>query len=132
MIYLIGIILYILFAHFISDFVMQTNEMAQNKSISNYWLTKHVIEYGKGLLIFSILFTLSNLIFFNVQFFGLRVIIYIIINMGLHWVTDYFTSRQTKKLFSQKKTHKFFIVIGFDQFIHMFCLLMTFYLIFLQ
>jgi hypothetical protein len=51
---------------------------------------------------------------------------YAIANGVLHFVTDYFTSRQTSRLYSEGKIHEFFVVVGFDQAIHLTCLAVTF------
>lgn len=129
MIYVILAILYILTTHFVADFIMQTNEMAKGKSTSIKWLTIHIISYLKG-------FILSALIFYLfIGLFGYTIspwflITYCFSNAVLHWVTDYFTSKQTKKLWEQERVHDFFIMIGLDQLIHTTCLLVTFYLFF--
>ena len=117
-------VLYILFWHWVADFLAQTREMAINKSTSNYWLTRHIIAYGNHLLYGSIPLLVLGL--WVGQNFALGILIYIIVNMVLHWVTDYFTSRWTSKLWKKQDIHNFFIVIGLDQFIHVLCLLLTF------
>jgi len=43
-----------------------------------------------------------------------------------HWVTDYFTSKWTSRLWEEKQVHNFFVVIGLDQLIHATSLLITF------
>lgn len=133
MIYTIGFILYILTAHFVSDFIMQTDEMAKGKSTSIYWLNRHILSYGSTLayfLIFNNIVLLLNGVYDpNVYVLGLT---YVIINMGLHWVTDYFTSKQTSRLWAEQKVHDFFVMIGLDQLIHATCLIITFYLLFSQ
>ena len=127
-----SIILYILFAHFVSDFVMQTHEMATQKSTSIKWLTRHIISYGFGLFILSVVFVIISILCGNncIEYTP-RILLYIGLNMGLHWVTDYFTSKETSRLWGLKKVHDFFVMIGFDQFLHQASLLITFYLIFL-
>lgn len=121
---MIWVILYILFWHWVADFVEQTHDMAINKSKSNKWLTKHIIAYGNALLFGSI-----PLLIFGV-FFGHNwafvIVIYVIVNMILHWITDYFTSRWTSKLWAENDVYNFFVVIGLDQFIHICCLLLTY------
>lgn len=117
------LVLYMLFTHFVSDFIMQTDEMAKGKSTSIKWLTLHILMYGLVMLGFLSPLLLVGFIF------SLKLVLvvlgYIIVNMILHWITDYFTSRQTKRLFEAQKIHEFFVVIGLDQYIHTFCLLTT-------
>jgi hypothetical protein len=129
---MIGIILYILFIHFVADFIMQTDEQAKGKSTCNYWLTMHILSYGKTML-FSGVFYVLIMFLYGINLFHLIPLLigYVTLNMGLHWVTDYFTSRQTKKLWEAKKVHHFFVMIGFDQFIHSVCLIGTYWLLFL-
>ena len=94
----------ILYAHFLADFVFQTRYMAENKSKSIKVLSLHILEY------FSIM--LIALYFFDVS------ILFIAWNSIAHFVVDYFTSKLTSKLWAEKRVHDFFVVIGFDQFLH--------------
>ena len=100
-------ILVLVWLHFFSDFVLQTDYMALNKSKSNKVLATHVLLY-------SILFL----------FFGFW---FAVINGILHFCTDWITSRWTSRLWSQEKRHQFFVVIGLDQAIHLTCLFTTYY-----
>ena len=132
------IIMYILICHFIADFVMQTREMAINKSSSTYWLSRHIFAYGNTLL-FSGFFGVLIMYLFGTNLFHLIPLIigYVLLNAGLHWVTDYFTSKQTTRLYMKeiKKTepnyHNFFVMIGLDQAIHIICLIGTYIWIFI-
>lgn len=126
-------IIYILIAHFFGDFVMQSNEMAKGKATSIYWLTRHVFSYCKTFFVFSILYFFILILCGGKCDIGLAwlIILYIFINSILHWVTDYFTSKQVKKFFDKNDYHNGFIVIGIDQVIHMITLILSFYFIFL-
>lgn len=121
---MIYIILYIVFIHWVADFVAQTDEMARGKSTSIKWLTRHVVAYGNvfgaGALPFLIYYIIKG------ENHGILIVSYILLNMGLHWITDYFTSKQTSKLWAKGEVHNFFVVVGFDQFIHMACLILTY------
>src|SRR4051812_6679636 len=103
-------ILLLIWFHFVSDFLLQTDSMALNKSSSNKWLVLHVLVYG---------------IPFHI-FFGWK---YALFNVVAHFVTDYCTSRATTKLYKAGQRHWFFVVIGLDQAIHMTCLLLSYGLI---
>ena len=92
-------ILIILFLHFVADFVLQSDQMAQNKSKSNYWLGYHVLVY-------MIPFVLVC---------GWQ---YALLNGVAHFAVDYCTSRISSRFWAQKKIHYFFVTIGFDQFLH--------------
>ena len=93
------IVLAIIWLHFISDFILQNDKMALNKSSSSLWLFIHSFIYG-------------------VCFFwlGLSFVMAAILS---HFLIDFFTSRWTKKLWLQNKRHWFFCVVGFDQALHL-------------
>lgn len=103
-----GWLIWILFAHFVADFICQSDWMAQNKSKEFYPLAVHIAVYSA---VISTM-TLNPL-------FG-------IINGAIHFGVDYVTSRISSGLYRNgKKIHWFFVVIGFDQFIHTATLIYT-------
>ena len=102
------VILTLLLTHWFADFVCQSDWMAQNKSKSNFPLIVHVYVYGFILFIPSLwLFPFIDM-----------VITFVILNIFLHFSTDFFTSRITSYLWKEKQVHWFFTTIGFDQFLH--------------
>lgn len=102
----------ILVCHFIGDFILQTDDMAVNKSTSNEWLTKHVIMYCFPLTIFYMVLLSTNAIT------PLAYILVLVLNFIFHWLTDYVTSRVSAKFYKAGERGKFFKMIGFDQLIH--------------
>lgn len=98
-------IILVLLLHWVGDFLFQSDWMAKNKSKSNLALLIHVSCYGIPLCLIDWRFA--------------------ILNMGLHGLTDFVTSRITSKLWEKKEVHWFFVVIGLDQFIHTACLILT-------
>lgn len=119
----------LLIVHFIADFLLQSDWMALNKSKSNIALTAHVAVYTSGFLAFGLKFAAVTFV--------------------LHWITDYFTSRATSRLwfididtqpYSElsyckmfdsvvvypNRRHWFFVMIGFDQLIHYVTLALTY------
>ena len=101
-------ILIIIWLHFIADFVLQSNWVAQNKSSYDTGaLELHVIVYAIPFL-----------------YFGW---VYAVLNAVLHYATDYLTSRETKRLWADGQVHNFFVVIGLDQAIHMTTLIATYW-----
>lgn len=100
---LVGLAL--IWVHWLADFVLQTDKQATQKSSSNYWLAKHVAVYTVCLMPFGILFALSN--------------------GALHFCIDWMTSRAARELLRQERRKAFFIVIGWDQAVHMTCLYVT-------
>jgi hypothetical protein len=105
-----GILLAVIWLHFLGDFVLQSNFMAQGKSKSMLILTFHVCVYTIPLLLLGWKYALIN---------GLA-----------HWVVDFFTSKATAYLYNKKENHWFFVVIGFDQALHMTILFLTLQYIF--
>lgn len=103
----------ILFTHWVSDFVTQSDRVAKGKSKNNFVLLEHVALYslpfyGLAYLVFGSLLTATT-------YWG--------VNMLAHFITDYVTSRINSKLYQQGKTHEFFVCVGFDQLIHVSTLL---------
>ena len=105
----------ILFTHWIADFVCQTDQMAVNKSRSNYYLCLHVIVYTWWMFALSFLYLHPTDIKTTLMWTGA--------NMVLHWVTDFWTSRINSWLWQQERRHDFFVMVGLDQLIHYTCLL---------
>lgn len=100
-------ILIIVWLHFVADFIMQSDRIAKNKSTSNVVLYQHVVLYC---IPFSIVF-------------GIK---FAAVNAALHFIIDWGTSRASSFLWANKKVHWFFVVIGFDQALHMSCLFITY------
>ena len=110
----------LLIIHWVADFIFQTHWQATNKSKNNIALSSHVAVYTACLMVFSpFLFGLS-----------LATFSFVLINGLLHFVTDYFTSRATSKLWAVGDTHNFFVIVGLDQLIHQFTLGLTAYWLF--
>jgi hypothetical protein len=128
---MVDVPLVLLAVHALADFRVQTNWQALNKSKDNWALTSHVMTY--------------SLCFFP---WGLK---FMLITFVLHWITDYFTSRQTAAnwyiqmtplqgtdpkegyrvathfaYFDEEKRPKFWGWIGLDQLIHAACLGVTY------
>lgn len=132
------IALFIIINHFFADFIFQSSKMATRKSVSNKWLTIHVLVYT--LAITPIGFYLDYCSYGHIIVVGWGVgSTWCVVNLVLHWITDYFTSRLTGFLYKkhlQNPTsgtflgetwmHWFFVVIGLDQVIHYTCLFVTY------
>jgi hypothetical protein len=106
-------ILLVIVAHWIADFVCQTDEMATRKSTSIKWLSYHVLTYT------AVMFLVLLVFWGHVNMF------WVLLNGVLHWVTDFTTSRITSWLWKQERRHDFFVIVGLDQVIHYACLFIT-------
>jgi uncharacterized membrane protein YedE/YeeE len=123
MVDLVDVIL-ILFIHFVADFLLQSREMATNKSKSLYWLSAHVIVY-------SVITGIGWSIFINPPSFGFDPFLFIVgLTFITHWVTDFCTSKLTTYFYTKEKYFEFFGVIGLDQLIHTITLLLTYQYLF--
>ena len=128
------LVLQIVFAHWVSDFVLQSGWMATNKSKNWQELLAHVATYTASMtvLMFVMAILLSDTV---IKFNMINGIIlamtptaymaWILLNGVLHLITDAVTSRITYKLWGRSKMHEFFVVVGFDQMIHYTCLFVT-------
>lgn len=116
-IYLALKIIYIAFLHFLGDFVLQSDAMAKSKSKHFDLLFAHTLTYS------------------TVFAFGLIPVLglnnaagFFCITLFIHTATDFVTSRINAKYFGIE-WHKFFLCVGFDQFLHFAQLVLTFYLL---
>lgn len=118
----IVIILSILFLHWLSDFVLQTDSQARNKSSNWESLLGHTLVYSGVFLIATLAYGASLQLPVNILLFPLITFI-------THTAIDYYTSRVNKELWDKKNVHGFFVSVGFDQFLHVAQLLLTFKLL---
>lgn len=114
------IFIYILLVHWLADFVFQTGWMAQNKSKDSWALASHILTYT---LVFTI--ALIPLTFYLAGNPSLAIS-FAFINGALHWIIDSVTSRISSSLYKQGDVYNFFVVIGFDQFLHVALLYATY------
>lgn len=120
------LVLWILAAHWVADFVFQTEHMALNKSTSNWALGKHVAAYT------AVLGVLTVVPFFNAATGNAysvmdTFILFLLLNAALHFATDFVTSRAVKLEFANENKHNGFVIIGVDQLVHHTCILLTFF-----
>ena len=112
--------LWLLIIHFIADFVLQSDWMAQNKSKSNAALGAHVLVYTGAILFGSL-----PLVFILGHDGGPLLGLWVVLNGAAHFATDYITSRINARLWAAKEVHYFFVSVGADQLIHYFTLGLT-------
>ncbi len=97
----------LLACHFVADFILQSDWMAQNKSKDWGALALHVVIYSA-----CFLWCPHPAVFFAVTF-------------GTHFCTDAITSRINSRLWQAKRVHWFFVGVGGDQLIHAATLALT-------
>jgi hypothetical protein len=123
------IIVYLLFAHFVADFVCQSREMGQKKSEYAGWLFKHL---SHQVIVFTILLS------FIVDDPG-KVVLFALANAAIHGVIDWYIWRlykysvivrkpkelfdkvcdhSNKRCFKYWEDHYFYLTIGLDQMCH--------------
>jgi Protein of unknown function (DUF3307) len=103
------IYVYLLLVHWLADFVLQNNWMAINKSKSILALLEHSVVYMGSLYALTLGAHLG----------------WAVLNGCLHLLIDYVTSKINSKLWLDKRVHGFFVSVGFDQFLHVSILLLT-------
>lgn len=110
---MIPVVLFILFIHWLADFVLQTDHQATTKSKNLKALFTHTSIYS--LCWFSLwpVLKMNTLAFIGITFLA-------------HTLTDFFTSRLNARFRHEKKEREFFISIGFDQLLHYAQLILTF------
>lgn len=108
-----------LMAHFVADFMVQTDWQARNKSKDTDALLAHICTYSAFMFGFALLV------------FGWRgAAIFIAINSPLHFGIDYGTSRWASARFAADDRRDGFMVIGFDQFLHQAVLIFSIWVIY--
>lgn len=109
------VILYILFAHWISDFILQFKWMADNKSKQITPLLAHTELYSLSMGIFILILVKSN-VFMDCGWVGLFK--FITAMFVTHTIIDFVTSKVTNYLWVNKKVRTFFDTVGLDQWLH--------------
>lgn len=117
------IVLGILFSHWVSDFVLQSDRMARDKSKDMDALLSHVAVYyiSMSVLTGSMFWYLYGA---DDSLWG-YIALWWMVNGALHIGVDFLTSRINSKLWAKGNMHNFFVSIGFDQFVHYACLFGT-------
>jgi VIT1/CCC1 family predicted Fe2+/Mn2+ transporter len=109
-------LLALLSVHFVADFVLQSDWMAQNKSQRWDALTAHVAVYTVAFLPVALYWWGNSPTTFQ----------FLVITFALHFLTDAITSRINSRLWAAKRVHAFFVGIGADQLSHAFALALAF------
>lgn len=120
-------VFFILFVHWIADFVLQTDKQAKGKSKNWSDLLDHTTMYSAAWipsLVLWLYITDTELLTI------LPIGKFVLITLVAHTITDYFTSRINSRLWQQGQVHNFFVSIGFDQLLHYAQLFLTYHYIF--
>lgn len=111
----IYILLLILFIHWVFDFIVQTRNQALNKHKCIKALLGHTAIYSLAFFVFFLTF--------NLKIAG----IFALTTFCAHTIIDYFTSKINQRYWDNKQFRKFFVLLGFDQFLHAAQLILTYY-----
>ena len=114
-----SILLTLLSVHFVADFVLQSDWMAQNKSKRWDVLAAHVGVYTLAFLP-AVLYWWGN---------SPTALHFLVVTFVLHFVTDAITSRVNSCLWAAKRVHAFFVGIGVDQLSHAYALAATYWMV---
>lgn len=97
--------------HYIADFVCQSSTIATGKATSIELLSEHIYVSWIVWVLFWPIFWI-----FNVDYD--TYLIFLLVNILFHFITDYFTSKVTHYHNSRGETKMFWNTIGFDQLCH--------------
>lgn len=111
------LVLVLVTAHFVGDFICQTDWMALNKSKRWDALFWHVMAYIPSLWIAGFFITDVSATWGPTLF--------LLVNFAAHFVQDAITSRINARLWQANQRHWFFVGIGADQLLHSVCLFIT-------
>lgn len=117
------LVIWLLFVHWVADFVCQNDKMAINKSKDWFALWDHAVIYILVLFLGIVLYE-GFYQYFTGNVFHWNPIL-VALNFPAHFITDGITSRITTWLYTKGERHWFFVVIGFDQFLHYAVLFLT-------
>lgn len=123
-------IIFLLIAHWFFDFAMQDEKDALNKNHSLKHLFNHVNEYSAGMFLSLFIYCLCIGSNFIPSF--MYALTFWCITFICHFVTDYFTSKESHKRYKANKFYGingFWSIIGFDQLLHALQILLTIYFI---
>ncbi len=106
--------------HYIADFICQTKWQQENKSCNNLALDSHIAVYSiiMGLLTTTISVYIRPFEGLNIPMFLWAFALFTILWATPHHIVDYITSRISKKYFEKKDYHMGFVIVGFDQLLH--------------
>lgn len=102
----------LMLTHWLADFALQTQEQANNKWSNSWALISHVGTYGICMSL-VLLYLMPGEFSIVCKLFACALLV------SSHYCIDYVTSKITHKLYEEKSYHDFFVVIGFDQFLHL-------------
>ena len=114
----LSLALVLVIAHFVGDFICQSDWMALNKSTRWDALAMHVGAYT---LVLGLAVAFSQCDFER----GSGVDWFVCVNAAAHFVQDAITSRINARLWQANERHWFFVAIGADQLLHYVCLFVT-------
>lgn len=111
----------LLLVHWLADFALQTPEQANNKYNNPTALGAHVLTYGASMGVAIVCLFAGN-------HPGAMLACAVIVVLVSHFIIDGITSKLTHYLYQEKRYHDFFVVIGFDQLLHVLTILAICYL----
>ena len=114
------ILVYLLFVHYIADFVMQPRDVANNKSKSILYLLLHTLQYMSVTIVLAplpawMLIGIDEMLF---KWYSSGAIYYTFVIGATHFLIDLFTSKFNKWSYCHGQEKLFWSGIGGDQFLH--------------
>jgi hypothetical protein len=101
----------VLFAHWVADFVAQSDKIAKAKAKDFDALFSHCAIYATFMTVWCVMG-----MWIPYTTWGLFVFAYAVFLS--HITIDYFTSKLNSYLYGKGQVHNFFVSVGFDQWLH--------------
>lgn len=108
-------IMWFLSSHYITDFIIQSEEQAKEKSYDSLILLEYCIEYA---LVMSVMTGIYSLFINGWNDVSYWIVTSFICYLVTHFYIDFSTSRISSKYFKEKEAHMGFVILGLDQLIH--------------
>jgi len=127
---LMSLITLLLFFHWIADFVVQSRSQAEGKSDSLQLLGVHCFTYTVTLTIGLVISMLIVGIVFSMpyQFSCIQLGLFFSLILFFHFLIDFITSKITKYFYMEGRTKLFWMIIGFDQWLHVVQILIIYFI----
>lgn len=119
----LGVFFVLLFGHFLADYVFQSRWQSLNKATNPKALALHCLTYGLTMMASFIIGVTTMQV--TVPFLLYSAIVFFIAIFSVHFVVDLISTKVYNFLWKKGQYKAFFSVVGFEQLIHQYILLLA-------
>lgn len=112
----------LLFGHFLGEYVFQSRWQSLNKGLNPKALALHCLTYSG---IMTAAFIIGGTTVTTVPFLFYSALVFFIAMFSSHFVIDAIATRVYNYLWTEKKFKGFFSVVGFEQLLYQYMLLVV-------